>query len=148
VLPDIVWIVIFYAAAAGFARWLVRRNGSRRESRHYVLVAGNHQSEIEGHIRALRQYSRRTGTDIGITVVLDRSTDDTAPIVERMARGRERIDWVRKEAFADIVTAEAAGGEEGRAGNPTAQGLGSSRDGRSVVWIDLALEDDLRRLPR
>ncbi|MFC5469691.1 hypothetical protein ACFPPD_13240 [Cohnella suwonensis] len=129
--PDLLWIIGFYAAAAVFAQGLVRRS-VRAERRHYVLVAGNHQMQIEWYIRSLRQFARRSGMDIGITVVLDRSNDDTGRIMERFARSQSGIEWVRRS--------DGGGAAAGRAEN------GSGARGE-VVWVELDREVDVARLP-
>jgi hypothetical protein len=82
--------------------------------------------QIEWYIRALQQFSRRTGTEIGITVVLDQSTDDTGKIMERFARSGNGIEWVRSEG--------------GQLGNRRASD-------QRVVWVELARKDDVDRLP-
>ncbi|TVX96118.1 hypothetical protein [Cohnella terricola] len=128
-IPELLWIIGFYAAAAAFMHWMIRR-GSRGERRHYVLVAGNQQMQIEWYIRALQQFSRRTGTEIGITVVLDQSTDDTGEIMAR---------FTRKDSSIECVEAERA---ESRIGNG-----GASRSDPGVVWLELARKEDVRRLP-
>jgi hypothetical protein len=134
VMFELLWISAFYAAAAAFAHWLIRR-GAGIERRQYVLIAGNHQMQIEWYIRALQQFSRRTGTEIGITVVLERSTDDTRRIMECFARGNERIEWVRQEvASGASIACESAVGEADR-GNPR------------VVWVELSNQEDVRKLP-
>mgnify|MGYP007051643983 CR=1 FL=1 len=142
-IPDIVWIVVLYVAAAAFAHWILRR-GSGKERRHYVLVAGNHQMEIEGYVRALRQYSRRTGTDIGITVLLDRSTDDTGHILERMARRHEGIEWARME---ELRTDSGMPGSGKAAHNDYGAGAETSGGKMQVVRVNLADLEDVRRLP-
>ncbi|QJD85238.1 hypothetical protein [Cohnella herbarum] len=126
-IPGLLWIIGFYAAAVALVHWLIRRS-SGEERRHYVLVAGNHQMQIEWYIRALQQFSRRTGTEIGITVVLEQSSDDTGKIMERFARGGTGIDWVRKDA----------GAMESR--------QSVSADPKAV-WVELASTEDLARLP-
>ncbi|QMV41689.1 hypothetical protein [Cohnella cholangitidis] len=123
--PELLWIVGFYAAAVALVHWVIRR-GSALDRHHYVLVAGNHQMQIEWYIRALQQFSRRTGTEIGITVVLDQSTDDTGKIMERFARGGNGIEWVRSEG--------------GQLDNRRASD-------QKVVWVELARKDDVDRLP-
>ncbi len=138
-LPELLWIVGLYVAAAAFAHWTIRRSdGDGR--RHYVLVAGNHQMQIEGYIRTIQHFSRRTGTEIGITVVLDRSTDETGPILERMARKNTGIEWVRRELSDDGRREdERVFGEEDLtdpAANPR------------VVWLELARQKDMKRMLR
>jgi hypothetical protein len=132
-VTGLLWIVGLYAAAVVFAHWMSRRR-SGSAHHHYVLVAGNHQMQIEGYIRALQQYSRRTGTDIGITVVLDRSSDDTGAIMERLARGSSGIDWIRRD------------GERELAREWEFDGLDARRK-KQVVWVELDRADDLARLP-
>lgn len=137
-LPELLWIVGLYAAAAAFARWIIRRS-SGEGRRHYVLVAGNHQMQIEGYIRAIQLFSRRTGTEIGITVLLDRSTDETEPILERMARKNSGIEWMRRDCSESSGHRECGRGE-GSSGSIAAA---ESR----VVWVELARQEDVRRLP-
>ncbi len=129
-LPELLWIVGLYVAAALLVSAIVRRS-SRKERRHYVLVAGNHQMQIEGYIRTLQHFSRRTGTDIGITVLLDRSTDETGPILERMARRDSGIAWVRRNG-ADDVRQEC----EKVCERTEAMVESSAADSR-VVWLEL-----------
>lgn len=124
VILELLWIFGCYAAAVLAAQAIVRRSAGAGRY-HYVLVAGNHEAEIEGCVRALQRYSRRTGKDIGITVVLDGSTDETGAIVERFARGSEGIGIVRSDR--ERVTPWA--GEQ------------------EVVRIDLGIREHVARLP-
>ena len=139
-LPELLWIFGLYAAAAAFAHWIIRRS-SGNGSRHYVLVAGNHQLQIEGYIRALQQFSRRTGTDVGITVVLDRSTDETSDIVKLMAREDSGLRWLRRDLSEDGRPEERRASEEGDSTG------GSVAAGSSVVWVELNRGEDMKRLP-
>lgn len=106
--PTVLWIIGVYAAVAAIAHWAIRRRTKAWSRRHYVLVAGNHQSQIEGYIRALQQYSHRTGTDIGITVVLKESSDHTAAILSAMSRRFPAIGLVRDREGRGDETASAA----------------------------------------
>ncbi|BBI36158.1 hypothetical protein [Cohnella abietis] len=140
-IPELLWIIGFYAAAAAFAHWTIQR-GSGGIRRHYVLVAGNHQMQIEWYIRALQQFSRRTGTEIGITVVLDQSSDDTGKIMECFARDHSGIGWVRKdegEYSSNVARLE----QECLLKDD--KGVGMSK--QDVVWVELARSADLARLP-
>jgi len=143
VISELLWIVGLYAAAAAFAHWIIRRNsgGGRR---HYVLVAGNHQMQIEWYIRSLQLFSRRTGTEIGITVVLDRSSDDTGPITERFARADSGIKCVRRDSAEDERAGEA---EDERVCGRGCRGQEEAAAGSRVVWVELARKEDLQRLP-
>ena len=139
-LPELLWIVGLYVAAALLVSAIVRRS-SRKGRRHYVLVAGNHQMQIEGYIRTLQHFSRRTGTDIGITVLLDRSTDETGPILERMARRDSGIAWVRRND-SEIDRQEYEKGCE-RAEETVEPSAADSR----VVWLELGHHEGMKRLP-
>jgi hypothetical protein len=141
-IPELLWIIGFYAAAAAFAHWTIRK-GSSGNRRHYVLVAGNHQMQIEWYIRALQQFSRRTGTEIGITVVLDQSSDETGKILERFARADTGIEWVRNDDGNKISNLPA--GLEQKHSGFGEEGKQVPRD--HVVWVELARSDDVARLP-
>ncbi|TFE29021.1 hypothetical protein [Cohnella luojiensis] len=141
-IPDLLWIIGFYAAAAALAHWIIRR-GSGENRRHYVLVAGNHQMQIEWYIRALQQFSRRTGTEIGITVVLDQSTDDTGKIMERFARSHAGIEWIRKEAEYPLTDIAAGLEQEDRVTEEDGRQVGDKK----VVWVELSRTDAVNRLP-
>lgn len=129
-IPELLWIIGFYVAAAALAHGVFGRNAEGRK-RHYVLVAGNHQMQIEWYVRALQRFSRRTGTDIGITVVLDNSTDDTGKIVETFAHRGCGIGFL------------PAGDEE------AVRQLEADADAapRQIVWVELSKQEDLSRLP-
>jgi hypothetical protein len=128
-IPELVWIIGFYVAAAACAHAVIGRNPDGRR-RHYVLVAGNHQLQIEWYIRALQHFSRTTGTDIGITVVLEDSSDDTGPIMEKFAKDGDGIRLLR-DGDPDIPIR----------GFTRASGAGQ------VVWVDLGKREDVSRLP-
>lgn len=137
-IPDLLWIIGFYVAAAVWAHWAFRQSAGLSR-RHYVLVAGNHQWQIEGYVRSLQQFSRRSGTDIGITVVLDRSTDETGAIVERFSRGDAGIEWMRREdekAASKLEHWERSRADEGGSGT------------EEVVWVELGRQEHVAKLPR
>jgi hypothetical protein len=94
VIPDLLWIIGCYAAAAAVVQWAAKR---RRPASGacVVLVAGNHQLQIEGCIRELWRWSHRSGTPLHIAVVLDRSEDETERIVERLGRRDDSLVWWR-----------------------------------------------------
>lgn len=136
-IPELLWIIGFYVAAAVWAHWAYRKSAGASR-RHYVLVAGNHQLQIEGYVRALQRLSRRSGTDIGITVVLDRSTDETGAIVERFSRGDAGIECVRSE--------------DGNAASKLNHWERSRADDKEsvaeqVVWVELGRKEHLTKLP-
>ncbi|MFD0673644.1 glycosyltransferase family A protein [Cohnella sp. GCM10027633] len=176
-IPELLWIIGCYAAAALVAHWVYKRSVAGGIRRHYVLVAGNHESEIEGCVRALQRYSRRTGTDVGITVVLDGSSDETGAIVERFTRDGSGIGWIRwedEEAKLKLHRWErsrevaAAGSEQGLGqelgqelgqyggqgqehaigqGQEQEHGAGQEHEKEQVVWIDLGVREHVTRLP-
>jgi hypothetical protein len=142
VIPELFWVIGFYTAAAALVHWAVRRETtSARRPRHYVLVAGNHQLQIEGYVRALQQFSRCSGTDIGITVVLENSSDDTAEILKRFAREDTGIGFVTKQ-----VDAAASPLEHWEDYLKTRVSHAAAWD--QVVWVQLACADDVAKLPR
>ncbi|MBB6670636.1 hypothetical protein [Cohnella nanjingensis] len=96
----LLWIIGLYAAVAACAYgWARRRRQADRQ--HYVLVAGNHQREIEGYVRKLQWQAQRLGREFGITVLLaPDSYDETAAIVEKFARGETGIGLVRQSVEA------------------------------------------------
>ena len=136
-IPELLWIIGCYAAAVLAAHAVYRRSAGG-ERHHYVLVAGNHESEIEGCVRALQRYSRRTGTEVGITVVLNESTDETGAIVERFSREGEGIGWIRHDHEEAML--KLHDGERSQAEKPW-EGAGE------VTWIDLGIREHVARLP-
>ncbi|MBW5448484.1 hypothetical protein GE107_20780 [Cohnella sp. CFH 77786] len=137
-IPDLLWIIGFYVAAAAMAHGVIGRGADARK-RHYVLVAGNHQMEIEGYVRALQTFSRRTGTDIGITVVLENSSDDTGPILERFAKVSDAIGWIRSGPDEAQETRERM--------MKRLETQGAAAAPQQVVWVELGKREDLSRLP-
>jgi hypothetical protein len=137
VIPGLLWIVGIYAAAAVWAHWAYRISAGASR-RHYVLVAGNEQLQIEGYVRALQRFSRRTGTEIGITVVLDHSSDETGAIVEKFARGDSGIDWMRREDEEAKLTLHHW--ERSREASP-------EEASGQIVWVDLGCREHIARLP-
>ncbi|CAM3693602.1 hypothetical protein COLU111180_03295 [Cohnella lubricantis] len=94
-LIELLSIAVAYAGAIAYARWVAHYRGrSGKRQRRYMLVAGNHEAQIEWYLRALRRYSRRSGTDVRMTVWLRDSSDETGSIVRQMARLDDGIDWM------------------------------------------------------
>lgn len=95
VLAEFLCIAAVYAFAVVYAHGVARRRSEALEH-HYVLVAGNHEDRIEWYMRALQSYSRRSGTDVRVTVVLEESGDGTGAIVEKFSRGWDGgVAWQR-----------------------------------------------------
>lgn len=94
-LAEFLCIAAVYAFAVVYAHGVARRRSEALEH-HYVLVAGNHEDRIEWYMRALQSYSRRSGTDVRVTVVLEESGDGTGTIVEKFSRGWDAgVAWQR-----------------------------------------------------
>lgn len=135
-IPELLWIVGIYAMAAALANGVIGKNAGAVK-RHYVLIAGNHQSQIEWYIRALKRFSRRTGTDIGITVLLEHSADESGSIVEIFARNSDEIGLVRSEP----------GDLDGNRARVREQGERQVAAGGQFVWVELGKREDLSQLP-
>ncbi len=136
---ELLWIIGFYVAAAALAHGVYARSAGAGK-RHYVLVAENHQMQIEWYVRALRRFSRRTGTDIGITVILENSTDETRAILEKIARGNDNIGFIGGEPDAYTRMREQMLQQAETPGMDPA-------DLKQFVWVDLNNREDLSRLP-
>ncbi|MCC3374085.1 hypothetical protein [Cohnella sp. REN36] len=129
----LLWIIGLYAVAAACMHvWFRRRQSGKRQ---YVLVAGNHQREIEGYVRKLQWQAQRLGRDFGITVLLSpESTDDTAAIVERFARGDAGVGLVRQSADDAKRARTREDWERELAGDGAAPGQ------EQWIWVELPPE--------
>ncbi|MUT65025.1 hypothetical protein [Paenibacillus sp. NEAU-GSW1] len=81
-------VVGCYALVAALVHlifWL--RRDRVQVSKHYVLVAHNQHMRMEWLLRSFFSFSRRTGTEVKLTVVDAGSTDQTVGIVDRLERG-------------------------------------------------------------
>ncbi|MFC5528972.1 hypothetical protein [Cohnella yongneupensis] len=135
-IPELLLIFGFYVAAAVWAHWAYRKSAGASR-RHYVLVAGNHQTQIEGYVRGLQRYSRRTGTEIGITVVLEDSSDETGAIMEKFARGNAGIGIVRRED--ELEKARIHHWERSREAEQF--------EPEQVIWVELECVEHISKLP-
>lgn len=153
---DLVWIVAAYAAAAYCVHWRIARMSKESAGgRHFVLVAGNHQMQIEGYIRKLRGFSRKSGADIGITVVLDPSSSDETGKIASILASREEGQIAVVRAGADDSRgygAENGGRADARLLVP---GIADARllvpgipADKRLVWVDLSDEEHVRALPK
>ncbi|MBW7475001.1 hypothetical protein K0T92_09610 [Paenibacillus oenotherae] len=57
-----------------------------RDTRHYVLITGNEELQMEMYMRSLRRFSHGTGTAIRVTVLDHGCEDETMGIVRCFAR--------------------------------------------------------------
>ncbi|MGG1312902.1 hypothetical protein [Cohnella laeviribosi] len=143
-MVDLIWIVAAYAAAACCVRWWsARKGGAGEKESHFVLVAGNHQMQIEGYVRALRHFAWRTGREVGITIVLEPSSvDDTGKIASLLAS--------RTDGGVGVVRGWSSSVEKGgQAGGAAMERLPLGiPPQRRLVWVNLSNEEHLRLLPR
>ncbi|WP_308636651.1 hypothetical protein [Paenibacillus silvisoli] len=86
-IPVLLWIFGCYALAAAAVHALSAFSERReRLVKHYVLIAGNHQLQMEWYMRSLRRFSHFTGTEVKVTVVDRGSEDETMSIARFFAR--------------------------------------------------------------
>jgi len=137
-IPELLWIVGIYVMAAALVNGVLK-NGADPAKRHYVLVAGNHQKQIEWYIRALKRFSRRTGTDIGITVLLEPGADESGQIIRIFVRHH---DWIRLIARESVDEDETANPERWREYQERLDPAGGQ-----LIWVDLGNREDLKQLP-
>ncbi|CAI6084309.1 hypothetical protein [Cohnella sp. JJ-181] len=129
----LLWIAGCYAIAAACAFRLLRHRRKDVGKRHYVIVAGNYEDQIEWVIRSLRYQGSLSGTDIGITVLLEpEAADGTAQIVEKLVRTESGVSLIRQLPEAD-EDAEAGRRrwEEAKAAYAEAW------NGPDTVWMEL-----------
>lgn len=89
-VAHLLWILAIYGIAIALVHILHarrHRGGSpnRRPLMHYVLITSNHERQVEWYLRALSLYALLRGTRVRVTVLDDRSDDDTMQIVQRLA---------------------------------------------------------------
>ncbi|RAP73943.1 hypothetical protein [Paenibacillus montanisoli] len=127
-IPVLFWIFGCYALAAA-AVHAVSALTWRRERlvKHYVLVAGNHQLQMEWYMRSLRRFSHFTGTEVKVTVVDRGSEDETMSIARCFARHGMDVHFHSSATPneqsrlpetlsrpASVKAHEAAGGQSGK----------------------------------
>jgi hypothetical protein len=147
-IPVFLWIVCCYTLAAVSVHAAYRiHSGRKRKGRHYVLVAGNQQLQMEWVILSLRWFSRRTGTEVKITVIDGGSEDETLAIAEHFAkayggvrvRRAEGQGYWRHEGYA----AEGADGDRWSypmAGNDADERSQGGGGANSDEWPDGPLD--------
>lgn len=128
----LLWIAGCYAVAAACAYRLLRRS-KQAGRRHYVIIACNHEDQIEWVIRSLRYQGSLSGTDIGITVLLEPdAVDGTASIVEKLVRTESGVSLIRQLPEA---------GEEVAAGRlrweQAKSAYAEAWTGPDTVWMEL-----------
>lgn len=88
-VAHLLWILVVYGIAVALVHILNarrHREGSRdrRSLVHYMLITSNHERQVEWYLRALSLYALLSGTRVRVTVLDDRSDDDTMKIVYRL----------------------------------------------------------------
>lgn len=87
-VPYMAWILFSYGVAGVLvhlfhSRHLKYKPNSRKQV-HYILVAHNHENQMEWYLRALMWYSCLRAQSLRITILDEGSQDDTLAIIERM----------------------------------------------------------------
>lgn len=129
----LLWIAGCYAVAAACAYRLLRHWRRPVAKRHYVIVAGNHEDQIEWVIRSLRYQGSLSGTDVGITVLLEpEAADGTASIVEKLVRTEAGVSLIRQlpETGEDYATGRRRWEEAKTA-------YAEAWNGPDTVWMEL-----------
>lgn len=144
------WIVCVYAIVATAALWLVKRHAGRRPGRHYILLADEQAPRVEWYLRALRGFAVRSGTDISVTVVDAETTDETAAIVDRLAREgvQVRVTAVGQHTWERLRTWRADEDEADRDGEVRRflQEQGVIAQDRHTVLVDVRDPEEAARL--
>ncbi len=99
-VAQLIWIAAVYASAVAIIHMLHSREQTRQTPRarkwiHYILITRNHETVVEGYIRALNVCALLTGKRLRMTLMDDSSSDGTLEIVSRMARSGSPIDLVQ-----------------------------------------------------
>jgi len=99
-MAELLVIMACYVAAALLVQWAARRR--RRDPGMRVVVAlGRHALQAEDVVRRLRRWSRWSGRPLRIAVLLDRSDEEAARIVERLARRDPDLVWLHGDRQPD-----------------------------------------------
>lgn len=145
-----------YIAAALSVHLAYRiRQGRKRASRHYVLIAADQdQHNIEWYMRSLLTFSRQTGKEVKVTVVDYGATAETLAIVDRMARKGQKVtvhEYPEKMRLSRTA-AEAGAVVSNRESDANQlmwllQSEGILKDANQAVLIDLQNPSDLSKMP-
>ncbi|CAM2933905.1 hypothetical protein PASE110613_08230 [Paenibacillus sediminis] len=138
-VPYLLWILLVYGlTAAGvhllYVRHSRRNKAANKEAVHYVLVTSNHEKQIEWYIRALEWYSWIRGQMVVVTVVDERSTDHTIPIIERMSKHANGLQ-LSVISRSDLL------------GDDDLYSLVSTHKGEGVLLIDLRIPREALKIP-
>lgn len=97
-MTGLLWIVGVYGAFVAMLHVVYRLQRGRETERsvHVVLVTKDNGLYIEWYLRSLVFFSRVRGRSVSITVIDEGSADETVPIIEQFARGRDDVRLERK----------------------------------------------------
>lgn len=89
-VAHLLWILVIYGIAVALVHMLhihTKRveSSNRRSAMHYIIITSNHERQVEWILRALSLYALLRGTRVRVTVLDDRSNDNTLRIVNRLA---------------------------------------------------------------
>ncbi|WP_419875581.1 hypothetical protein [Candidatus Pristimantibacillus sp. PTI5] len=150
---ELLLLVIGCYALAALSVHLAYRiwRGRQQSSKHYVLVAGDRQKNMEWYVRSLFYFSRRMGKDVQLTIVDRGVTDETLAIVERLARDGKEVR-VHSKGTVPITENDDSKRSQTKGVDGTqllwllqAEGVVSNAD--HAVLIDLQNPSDLSKMP-
>lgn len=88
----LLWIIGCYGLSVAILHFIFGLTKAKpRQSSHFLLITKNNGLHIEWYIRSLHVFSWLRGRQVKVTILDEGSTDDTLPILERMA-GQARIE--------------------------------------------------------
>ncbi|NGM82300.1 glycosyltransferase family 2 protein [Paenibacillus sp. 7124] len=96
-MAQLIWIGAVYASAVMCVHALkfrdkMKASGEMEKWLHYILIARNHESVVEGVIRAMTLQSFLTGKRLRVTFMDDGSSDGTLRIVSGLRDGGCSLD--------------------------------------------------------
>ncbi|MDT3428020.1 hypothetical protein J2Z22_003610 [Paenibacillus forsythiae] len=136
-IAQLIWIGAVYASAVVCVHALksrVKSDAARETGKwiHYILIARNHESVVEGVIRAMTLQSFLTGKRLRVTFMDDGSSDTTHRIAQALRDGGCSLD-LRMEEYID--------------GYPQAERKAQSAGQDNETVIDLRLPEQPIPLP-
>lgn len=134
--PIVFGVVGCYAAAVLGIHLVFRRWRKRKESsRHYVLMAADHEREMEWVLRSIQWYGIRTGVDVRVTVVDEGSRDDTLRIAGVLGREGGGI-VVRRREGPEVLPVKRQNRHDSCDAAPPAPGRSrtAERSGNPELW--------------
>ncbi|ASA24501.1 hypothetical protein [Paenibacillus donghaensis] len=98
-VAQLLLIAAVYTVAAGLVHWLHSRGQTRRTTSagkwiHYILIVRNHESVVEGYLRAIALQAGLAGKLPRVTLWDDGSTDGTLHMVTRLVQSSCPLDLI------------------------------------------------------